>query len=586
MPLNALDEEINDPKLQPHRQELPSQYLRTTEDSETNSLFAPIGELPDEILGEIFTYVRDDSPSIDINDLDEAEQLEISYQQIQWVTVSHVCRRWRKVALSTATLWMEPPLIFPLWAATMFQRSRMAAIRSLDANWSSMKSEVISSAIRHLPRVIDFTLRQVGSENLEELSREISNVETPRLQSLRIRPKGYLLANRDQARQGFILPDDVFTKTRNFCILDLWSVDISWSSHLLSSLTELALRDISYARRPTVDQLRSMLEGMPSLQVLYLCDALPVSNSTGGSGERVALWHLKELLLGGKSLELKTFALNVAPGSKLETLHIDLLHEGETTDELQSSQKALTQSCPLSNIEVVSVFGPDNDDEGSWSFEIYANTGTEVHHEQHQIGHEALMITFRAGVFVGNTWITENGYGKKLRFLQLFQTVNWNHLSRLDLTPLEKPEIVDTPSSALLVQTFGTLSSLKEVITGNTMAWILIEALNATDQTQYADNFIPFPGLECIHLTSVSFLEEDNNKPHLHVGALADCIVKRYENGFPICSVVLENCTGLVEEEANLLSSGVMELVFLPESENVHLGSLADREIVCCSAAS
>ncbi|KAF5311817.1 hypothetical protein D9619_003595 [Psilocybe cf. subviscida] len=555
-----------------HR-EFRSQYIRNAEES-----LVPIGKLPNEILGEIFSYVRDAAPSIDINERDNVEPLHIRLQQIQWVTVSHVCRSWREVALRTATLWTEPPLIFPVWATTMLERSQLAAIRSLDINWSAMRRSVISAAVQHLPRVVDLTLRHMEDGNLEELLNEILDVETSKLQSLRIRPRGRVWVNRDHNRRSFTLPETNFTSTKRLRILDLWSVDISWTSHLLSSLTRLWLRDISYARRPTVNELRSMLERMPGLEILSLCDSLPVTTSVEaetGSREGVLLRHLKELQLGGKSFELKTFATNIVPGPNLEEIFIDLLHGGETTDELNGSQRALTRNCPLADIEVVFIHGPD-DDNPEWSLKIFPNT-------EHP-NREGLLLTLRPGIFVDNEWVREEGLELKiLRFLQLFQTVNWNHLNILDLTSLEAPG-ADTPSSALLVQTFGALPKLRQTVTGNLMTWVLVEALNITRQTQDADDFIPFPGLETIRLASVSFLEEDSNEPHFHVAELVDCIAKRRERGFPVCNIILEDCTGLVEEEVEMLRDGVIELKFLPESENgPELGSLSDRKIVCCS---
>ncbi|KAI0311244.1 hypothetical protein OF83DRAFT_1151684 [Amylostereum chailletii] len=95
---------------------------------------ASISRLPPEVLSRIFSihainqppgsdnYVWDDKD-------EEADPPSMSQVQLGWITVTHVCRHWRQLALDQPCLWTE--ICFALgnrWVEEMLVRSRAAPI--------------------------------------------------------------------------------------------------------------------------------------------------------------------------------------------------------------------------------------------------------------------------------------------------------------------------------------------------------------------------------------------------------------------------------------------------------------------------
>ncbi|KAG6829078.1 hypothetical protein H0H92_005789 [Tricholoma furcatifolium] len=85
--------------------------------------FNLISRLPDEILLSIFLYLRDESvfPTLD------------SPRFQFWPNVTHVCHRWRALALSSAVLWTRIPCAYPEYAEEMLKRSKGAPLTILGA---------------------------------------------------------------------------------------------------------------------------------------------------------------------------------------------------------------------------------------------------------------------------------------------------------------------------------------------------------------------------------------------------------------------------------------------------------------------
>ncbi|KAI0046757.1 hypothetical protein FA95DRAFT_1542131 [Auriscalpium vulgare] len=81
---------------------------------ERNSIL-PVARLPPEVLRTIFTVCSDiDHPLIEGWDF-----------HFGWLAVTHVCRRWRDIALEHSGLWADVlyPL-GPLWAAASLERAQ------------------------------------------------------------------------------------------------------------------------------------------------------------------------------------------------------------------------------------------------------------------------------------------------------------------------------------------------------------------------------------------------------------------------------------------------------------------------------
>ena len=99
-------------------------YLLPSTLATSNRAPHPITLLPTEILSEIMCYLPlffgRDAPSIHPldRDLDPSRRFtkDGPIRTPHWVAVSHVCRRWREIALKCKALWTTVPLVSVSWA--------------------------------------------------------------------------------------------------------------------------------------------------------------------------------------------------------------------------------------------------------------------------------------------------------------------------------------------------------------------------------------------------------------------------------------------------------------------------------------
>ncbi|KAI0046185.1 hypothetical protein FA95DRAFT_1413952 [Auriscalpium vulgare] len=85
------------------------------------SLTIPVARLPPEILAAIFAIL----PSIDPPRRDA--MIAGGKNTLGWPTITHVCQRWRSVALQDPTLWADIVVPFPYgdrWATAFFARAK------------------------------------------------------------------------------------------------------------------------------------------------------------------------------------------------------------------------------------------------------------------------------------------------------------------------------------------------------------------------------------------------------------------------------------------------------------------------------
>jgi hypothetical protein len=277
--------------------------------------FSLIGRLPPEILSCIFSFhaINQPTPRDPIYNPDDPFPSSSGPIRLGlgWITVTHVCRHWRQVALSDPNLWRT--ITFDLgaeWAEEMLERSKATLIcYSRDLSFQprvsrrrSLDDEV--TLRKHLSHV----RRLVLSGNPESLAPAVRALTTPapRLESLE------LLRNAPQFPESCItLPSDLFAhdspKLRH---VTLYGCAVPWDSPLFRDLTHLDIRippvvpsppsppaaQSDLLSIPTLDRLLSILEAMPSLQVLTLGNCLPRPEFTS---RVVPLRHMSKLSLDG-----------------------------------------------------------------------------------------------------------------------------------------------------------------------------------------------------------------------------------------------------------------------------------------------
>ena len=275
--------------------------------------FSLIGRLPPEILSRIFSFraINQPPPTDDIYYRDYYDGSVSSRVKFSWITVTHVCRRWRQVALSDPNLWNT--VVFDLgmeWAEEMIARSKATLISySRDLIYKPMVTTRTSpddeaSLRKHLSRI----RRLVLSGYQESLVPAVRALITPapHLESLEL-----LLDLHNEL--CLTLPSDLFAhNTPKLLHVTLSGCAVPWDWPLFRGLTHLdiyippVVPPTRTARSdplsiPTVERLLSILEAMPSLQVLALRNCLPRPEFTS---RVVPLRYMSKLSLHGSLSEV------------------------------------------------------------------------------------------------------------------------------------------------------------------------------------------------------------------------------------------------------------------------------------------
>ncbi|KAH9957779.1 hypothetical protein BC827DRAFT_1223123, partial [Russula dissimulans] len=230
-----------------------------------------------------------------------------------WITVTHVSHHWRQVALSNPNLWVD--IAFDLgteWAEEMLERSKPAPISYYRGLSSRPREKVSKEKVldegatlrKHLSQVR--RLKVSGGLDFCAAAFRALTLPVPHLESLEL-----VWETAECRGLCHIFPSDLFSRQApKLRYLTLVGCSIPWDSYLLRDLTLLEIHipppsafprpfvvDATEALTiPSMDQLLSILEAMPSLQVLTLGNCLPCPDFTN---RVVTLQYLTKLSLEG-----------------------------------------------------------------------------------------------------------------------------------------------------------------------------------------------------------------------------------------------------------------------------------------------
>ncbi|KAK7051577.1 hypothetical protein VNI00_004556 [Paramarasmius palmivorus] len=238
----------------------------------------PVFRLPPELMAQIFSYCV---PSPDS-----------AYGGLKWLYITHVCRRWRIIALEYAPLWTYIELRHPKLAETMVERSK-TAILSLHTPWYFPMTRdawqcPMESLQRQLFRLGHLSLRLYVSTRMEPLVDFVQQLtqSAPLLRSIEIHSSPML-----DLPHNFIAHNAPLLRH-----LHLKYTYLPWNSALLSNLTHLDLLGDGQTNIPTAEQLLRVLRAMPKLEVLALSYVFPDGMDRLAE---IVLPRLRELRLSG-----------------------------------------------------------------------------------------------------------------------------------------------------------------------------------------------------------------------------------------------------------------------------------------------
>ena len=248
-----------------------------------------IGSLPAEILSRIFAlHALHQPPGEVLWETDDSEEPpSLSQLELGWITVTHVCRRWRNVALANPSLWAR--IAFSLgdrWVDEMLARAGPAPViyeRLYDKGVKISAQKELSTLAMHLHRIQRLIIYdEKDVKLLPSILHGILSSSCPRLNHLELvgAPASFL-----SLEPAFVRENSAHLKH-----LRLHNVALPWGSWSWGSLRTLKINAVTRFKPepkdapadahltfdfPSESSLFSTLAAMPVLERLELLECLP-----------------------------------------------------------------------------------------------------------------------------------------------------------------------------------------------------------------------------------------------------------------------------------------------------------------------
>ncbi|KAI0047447.1 hypothetical protein FA95DRAFT_1679049 [Auriscalpium vulgare] len=276
----------------------------------------PITRLPPEIIYRIILYHSQiDHPFVDD---------DTRWATIGWIRSTHVCRRWRQIALAHSALWSRIPLsLASTCIKAFFDRAMSAPLRfGPDEPWSQDAEDIVAQNI-HRAQLVQLDWSEINAPRTSLLHR--MRDPAPFLEDFEFQD-----GSRDERTLSSNFLGGFAPRLRR---LNLESRSrLPWSSPLLVNLTSLALKtSIAPDNLPVLSEVLDALERMHALESLTLEHGLPRADVSSPEDRIIHLPHLTSLDLTGSSPDCNNLIrhLNIPANAKV-TIRMRYVHESAT----------------------------------------------------------------------------------------------------------------------------------------------------------------------------------------------------------------------------------------------------------------
>ncbi|KAJ3548747.1 hypothetical protein NMY22_g1145 [Coprinellus aureogranulatus] len=306
---------------------------------------SPAVLLPPEILSDIFQIVY--------RKLEQEERrYGPSMPWLNWLRVTHVCRRWRDVALGYPALWAELSFSHPALADMMLQRTRdgpidikFSCVESMSNELQAVFRKALSQTYRL--RTVDLYVPETSPITFSSILSRLETA-TPKLETLVLRSYDYGIQSYPAGLLGGLAP--LLKKLKlTKCPNHVWRT-VPFGSKCLSHLD---LSSVADCPRPTLDDFSTALIRMSStIKILILDNNLPKDFTDGPvplqpRGGKLTLPALSVLNLTDEVCSVRSF-LSLVNLPQLGILHISFTRRAvRDTHELRLFLDAVEGSCQI-----------------------------------------------------------------------------------------------------------------------------------------------------------------------------------------------------------------------------------------------
>ncbi|KAI0061857.1 hypothetical protein BV25DRAFT_1826141 [Artomyces pyxidatus] len=303
-----------------------------------NSLLS-VHRLPPEITALVFSFY-----------VDETRRQLRSKHALGWIVITHVCRRWRQIALESAGLWQRVTFgIGDEWAEEMYRRSKGTILEVKTR--SALTERQHNLVAKHLHRTKLLSLRAHPDSPPPSLLLSSDN-PAPILETLEIedpiRPEPAVLPlNRFGA----------FSPNLRHVTICTRAINLPWTSTLLTGLVTLKMRstghkDMATTPSPSLNQVLSALKRMKALESLELAGDLFPRSVSHAISKTAKLSRLVTLKLSGPMADCTSFLSHIeAPACTTFCLGLECSHasDEEIDDALSLLTSWATKHCAFAS---------------------------------------------------------------------------------------------------------------------------------------------------------------------------------------------------------------------------------------------
>ena len=281
---------------------------------------ALISSLPPELLARIFRFYALMEPPWS------------GLQKLGWIIVTHVCQRWRQVALDDSMLWARIVGVSPSteWISEALVRARDAPL-CFDIV-GTPTPEALSKFTPHMSHTRILRLPNLSLHDMQVV-REICALEAPVLEHVELGISDPSPITFRHLAAGMTLFKGHSPKLRSFTTSH---ITIPWSLVPRGQLTQLRITS-NWISTPSIsslndaNQLFDLLINNPGLKSLSIKFCLPPVLSQVTNGEPIHLPRLSRLSLSGSTSRVTNLfkRLKLPPSA---TLHLYCISEDPSTD--------------------------------------------------------------------------------------------------------------------------------------------------------------------------------------------------------------------------------------------------------------
>jgi hypothetical protein len=266
------------------------EYQRQAIDAEIKSLeesiqelkyrrnaLAPVSSLPTEVIDAIFLIAR---VTVSASSATPGKQPD----PLAWLRVTHVCHRWREIAINQPLFWnhVNFATLSSAGTAEIVARAKTAPLyleaKLLGSNWDDARYGEFQE---ELQVCVSRTCHLLISANFWHLRKTLDSLVSPAhaLERLSLYSERQILQPWLQPLQPDV-PETLFggAMPRLSC-LELRNCNISWKSPLLKGLRIFEMRSPSMTVLPRLSVWLDALDEMPQLKMLTLHEASPLAGS-------------------------------------------------------------------------------------------------------------------------------------------------------------------------------------------------------------------------------------------------------------------------------------------------------------------